>query len=144
MSESDGMDMDVVRQAFLAESEEGLGAMEEALVALEARPDDGAPLQEVFRIVHTIKGNAGIVGFANVGEFAHLLEDALEHFRSGAAAVTSTHVTVLLQTVDALRGIMRAAANNACHAGLPSADGASQQRRRASCWCWSHGLAQDA
>lgn len=104
-------DMEMVRQLFLVEAEEGLATMEEALVGLEARPDDPAPLQEIFRIVHTIKGNAGILGFDNVGEYAHLLEDALELFRSGAAPITPTHITTLLLTVDAMRGLLRAASN---------------------------------
>ena len=110
------IDLETIRQAFLVEAEEGLSAMEEALVALEARPDDREPLHEIFRTVHTLKGSAGMVGFDNVAEFAHLLEDALELFRSGEMHVTANHVTTLLQTVDALRGLLKgAAAGNTTH-----------------------------
>ena len=110
------IDLETIRQAFLDEAEEGLSAMEEALVALEARPDDREPLHEIFRTVHTLKGSAGMVGFDNVAEFAHLLEDALELFRSGEMHVTANHVTTLLQTVDALRGLLKgAAAGNTTH-----------------------------
>ncbi|HET7450336.1 MAG TPA: Hpt domain-containing protein, partial [Gaiellaceae bacterium] len=105
------IDLEAIRQAFLVESEEALSAMEEALVALESRPDDREPLHEIFRTVHTIKGSAAMVGFDNVSEFAHLLEDSLELVRSGAVHVTPTHVTTLLQTVDAMRGLLKGAAN---------------------------------
>ena len=73
---------------FLQEAEEGLTAMEQALIELDAHPDAAGPLNEVFRIAHTIKGGAAMVGFAAVAEFAHSVEDALTMMRDGLVAVT--------------------------------------------------------
>ena len=59
------MDIDraALMEAFLADSREGLGAMEQALIALEARPDDRSTArQAIFRAAHTLKGNASTMG----------------------------------------------------------------------------------
>jgi two-component system chemotaxis sensor kinase CheA len=99
------MDMDLtpLLQMFRAESEEGLAAMEEALVALESRPGDDEALGSVFRVVHTLKGNAGSFGFRGLAEFAHVLEDILDRLRHRELKVTPPLVTLLLRSVDGLR-----------------------------------------
>jgi two-component system chemotaxis sensor kinase CheA len=99
------MDMDLtpLLQMFRAESEEGLAAMEEALVALESRPEDDEALGSVFRVVHTLKGNAGSFGFRALAGFAHVLEDILDRLRHRELPVTPALVTLLLRSVDGLR-----------------------------------------
>ena len=73
-------DRELLLQTFLAESAENLTAMEHALVELESRPDDAETLHEIFRRAHSLKGDARMVGFTGVSEFAHavdmLLRDA--------------------------------------------------------------------
>ncbi|HEU4993737.1 MAG TPA: chemotaxis protein CheA [Gemmatimonadaceae bacterium] len=97
-----------LRQVFLQEAEEALSAMEQALIALEAAPESAAPLNEVFRLVHTIKGGAGMVDLPAVAEFSHRFEDALSMMRDGSVQVTQGRVTVMLQVVDSLRGMLAA------------------------------------
>lgn len=110
-AQAEDLELEPIRHLFIAEAEDGLLAMEEALMKLEANPEDREPLQAVFRVAHTIKGGAMMVGFDNVAEYSHLIEDALEVLRTGAVAVSTLHVTILLQTMDALRGILTAATN---------------------------------
>lgn len=97
------IDLQLVLQTFLAESEEGLSAMEQALVALESRPEDDEALGTIFRAAHTLKGNASSFGFQGVTEFAHVLEDVLDRLRNRALPVTRSLITLLLRSVDALR-----------------------------------------
>lgn len=97
------IDLQPILQMFLAESEEGLSAMEEALVALESRPEDDEALGTIFRATHTLKGNASSFGFQALTEFAHVLEDVLDRLRNRELPVTPPLVTLLLQSVDALR-----------------------------------------
>ena len=73
---------------FLQEAEEGLAAIEQALIALDANPEAVEPLNEVFRIAHTIKGGAAMADFPGVAEFAHRFEDALTVIRDGHVPVT--------------------------------------------------------
>jgi two-component system chemotaxis sensor kinase CheA len=105
------IDRDALLQTFLSESEEGLAMMEEALVALESRPDDGELLAAVFRVAHTLKGNAASLGFEGLVRLSHTLEDLLDRVRSGVIPVTADLVTLLLETVDALRDLVPAAVN---------------------------------
>jgi two-component system, chemotaxis family, sensor kinase CheA len=58
------IDKDALVRLFFEESEEGLAAMEQALVTLEQRPGDGDALKTAFRVAHTLKGNAASLGFA--------------------------------------------------------------------------------
>ena len=109
-------ELELLRRVFLAESEDGLAAMEEALVDLESRPSDPEPVASIFRIVHTMKGGAAMVGADSVAELAHLLEDALALFRTGIILVTPAHVTVMLQTVDVLRGLLGGVADGTSRA----------------------------
>lgn len=104
------IDLNAVIEVFLAEAEEGLAAMETALLALEARPGDAEPLHTVFRIAHTLKGDAATLGFRPVADFAHAVEDLLERLRAGEAAPTAERTALLLRAVDALRALVPAAA----------------------------------
>ena len=97
------IDLQPVLQMFLAESEEGLSAAEQALVALESRPEDQESLGAVFRATHTLKGNASSLGFQSLAEFAHVLEDVLDRLRNRDLTVTAPLTTLLLRSVDALR-----------------------------------------
>lgn len=112
-SASDGMDDEdrkAVLQTFLLEAEERLFEMEESLVALEIRPDDGELIQKIFRGAHTLKGNASCLGFTSVSEFAHAMEDLLQRFRTGAVPVSDGLITLLLRGVDVLRHMVPNAA----------------------------------
>jgi two-component system chemotaxis sensor kinase CheA len=116
------IDRDAIVQTFLSESEEGLAMMEEALVALESRPDDGELLAAVFRVAHTLKGNASSLGFAGLVRFSHTLEDLLDRLRGRVIPVTADLVTLLLQAVDVLRDLVPAAVN-----GIEALSGAQEQ-----------------
>jgi len=110
-------DMQAVFQVFLAESEEGLVAMESGLMALEARPDDNETLFHVFRAAHTLKGNAAALGLNALASFAHTMEDVLDRLRSGDVVLNPDRTTLLLQSVDALRHLLSEAAGGADQLG---------------------------
>lgn len=93
---------------FLQEADEGLTAMEQALMALDANAEAVEPLNEVFRIAHTIKGGAAMTEYPGVAEFAHRFEDALTVIRDGHVPMTPDRVTLMLEIVDALRGMLAA------------------------------------
>jgi len=102
-------DRDLLLQTFLTEAGEHLRALEEALVALEARPEDAELLNGIFRVAHSLKGDALMVGFPRIADFAHGLEDLLDRLRDGALAVDGDLITLLLRAVDVLRALLAAA-----------------------------------
>ena len=120
------IDREALLQTFLVEAEETFVHMEQALVALEARPNDDQLLHGLFRDAHTLKGAAGLVGFDPVRELAHDLEDVLERLRKRTLAVSDTVVTLLLRSVDVLRSAMTDAAGG----GTTASDVVVAFRRR--------------
>src|SRR5262245_47752995 len=93
-------------RTFVGECEESLQAMEQALLALESRPEDDEPVQTLFRMAHSLKGNAMSLGFADVADFTHGLEEVLDRLRSRQMAVTGEVIGLLLSSVDALREML--------------------------------------
>lgn len=91
---------------FFEETDEGLAAMEQALVALEERPADSEAIQTLFRVAHTLKGNAASLGFGDLAEVTHGIESVLDRLRSGSVAVSRDVVDVLLESVDLLREML--------------------------------------
>jgi two-component system chemotaxis sensor kinase CheA len=97
------VDRDAVVRTFVVESTEHLDLIEGILVALESAADPAEPVGRLFRIVHTLKGNAGLLEYEAVVEFAHRLEGVIERMRERQLAVSESLVSLLLEAVDALR-----------------------------------------
>ena len=106
-------DRDAVLSAFLAESEEGLAAMEHALLALESGVAGSDVLHDIFRDAHTIKGNAAALELGPLVTFAHEVEDLLESLRNQELAFTQDVVSLLLAAVDEFRVLVPAAVSGA-------------------------------
>lgn len=103
-------DREQVVAAFLAESDENLQAMEQALIAAESNPNDAELLNEIFRVAHTIKGNASALDFPTLSGFAHALEDLLDSVRHRQVTITPELISLILNAVDALRTLVPEAA----------------------------------
>lgn len=124
------IDWAAMNRVFLAEAEETLDVLEEGLLALETASDEEDVLGSIFRAAHTLKGSAGSLGFEEVAEVAHALEDVLERLRDGGLRISGDLITLLLQSTDVLRdlairavegGEARAEARSAVLARLRSA-----------------------
>lgn len=96
-------------ELFLTESRDNLVAINGALLQLERRPDDAAPLDELFRAVHTLKGMAGVMGYAAVVDVAHEMEALLASARGGARPLDSGDAALLLEAADVLESAIDAA-----------------------------------
>ena len=95
--------LDELLQDFLAECREGLNQMDGDLVRLESVPDDRTVLDQVFRTLHTIKGNCGFLDFQRLGDLAHAGESLLDRLRQGRVESSQQVCDALLQLVDAIR-----------------------------------------
>jgi len=100
---------DVILKNFLVESEEGLSTMEQSILDLELHSNDSEAIQSIFRVVHTMKGNASLLEIAGLLAFTHSAEDLLDHLRNGTLSVTPEIIALLLDLVDALRQMVAAA-----------------------------------
>jgi two-component system, chemotaxis family, sensor kinase CheA len=96
-------DRKAIVESFVAESEDGLAGMESCLLRLEGAPGDTDALGQIFRTVHTLKGNAAMLDCDHIASLAHRLEDLLERARGGALRLDSDRISLLLRAVDVLR-----------------------------------------
>ena len=98
--------MDSHRAAFVAEAEDGITDLNNALLALEADPGDDEAMDDVFRVAHTLKGNAAAMGYEDVSEFGHALEDLLDAVRQGDREVSPELMDLLFEGVDAVEAMI--------------------------------------
>ena len=96
------MDTSQYMTMFLEESLDNLQTLNESLLDLEQNPEDTDKVNEIFRVAHTIKGMAATMGFNDVAELTHKMEDVLAKFRDGELKVTQEVVTVLFDCLDTL------------------------------------------
>lgn len=97
---------------FLDEAAELLDAVESRLLGLEsaAAEERGSMLEAVLRDLHTLKGNAGMMGLSELQQEAHGLEDAVADLDPESAAIAP-----LMARVDRARELL-------AHAADPEAD----------------------
>ncbi|MGG7174152.1 chemotaxis protein CheW [Clostridium neonatale] len=96
------MDTSQYMSMFLEESLDNLQTLNESLLDLEQNPEDTDKVNEIFRVAHTIKGMAATMGFTDIAELTHKMEDVLAEFRAGELKVTQDVVTVLFDCLDTL------------------------------------------
>lgn len=96
------MDTSQYMTMFLEESMDNLQTLNESLLELEQNPEDIDRINAIFRVAHTIKGMAATMGFTDISELTHKMEDVLSEFRDGELKVTQEVVTVLFDCLDTL------------------------------------------
>lgn len=105
--------MDDLLQEFLTETAESLDVIDLELVRFEQEPNNAKILDNIFRLVHTIKGTCGFLGLPRLEALAHAGETLMGKYRDGKP-VTEDGVSYILQSIDRLKEIL---------VGLEEADG---------------------
>lgn len=96
------MDLTEVIDAYLVESEEFLRDMESILLRTEVSIPTDEDLNAIFRVVHTIKGTAGMFGFDTTVKFTHVVENLLDQLRSHEIPFQPELTEILLKAKDHL------------------------------------------
>jgi two-component system chemotaxis sensor kinase CheA len=87
---------------YTAEALELLTEMEKLMLLLETHPDDVSLVQQVFRNLHTLKGNSAMMGFKAITDFTHHLEAIYEQVRAGNLKVSAAIINITLAALDHL------------------------------------------
>jgi len=87
-------------EQFLSEARDLLEAIGKKLMQLEDSPNDPGILNELFRCVHTLKGNSGLFTFPEMTRVLHAGEDLLGMVRSGHAVYSRELADRLLEAMD--------------------------------------------
>jgi len=92
-----------LRVTFAGELQEQVRAMNEALLALEAGPDQGGEhVHTLFRVAHTLKGASRAASVQGVERVCHILESLLSEVRDGMKELKAPDFQILFAAADAL------------------------------------------
>ena len=92
--------MNPLLEQFLSESREFSQGIGEKLMQLEDMPNDQGVINELFRLVHTLKGNSGLFTFPEMTRVLHAGEDLLGMVRTGEIAYSRELADRLLDAID--------------------------------------------
>lgn len=96
------VDADILHD-LLEEINELYEASEQTLIELEIKPDDNELQRALFRSIHTIKGDLGLVSFSPMIPLLQHVEDLLDYLRKGQIHYTSTVSDLVLLTLDRVK-----------------------------------------
>ena len=98
--------MDSFKKKFIEEASELIDKLEVTLLELEKNPDDPTQIQQVFRVMHTLKGNSSMFGFDLIDKFTHNLETVYDLIRNNQLKLTPQVLNVTLSSVDHLKAML--------------------------------------
>ncbi|MFO7294586.1 MAG: chemotaxis protein CheA [Clostridia bacterium] len=101
------MDNEQYMKLFIEESKEHLQNLNNNLLVLEQQPDNADVINEIFRSAHTLKGMAGSMGFKNMANLAHAMENVLDKIRKGNMDVSADIMDALFEALDILDGLLQ-------------------------------------
>ncbi len=96
------------KEIFLAEALDNYEEINRLLTNLEKTSGDKNIIHALFRITHTLKGNAAGMGFSGIAEMAHVLEDLFGEVRDDRISLEKELYTSVFKAVDVLGNLVNA------------------------------------
>lgn len=96
------MDTNQYLEMFLEESKEHLQACNEHLLELEKNPEDLAIVNEIFRSAHTLKGMSATMGYEDIADLTHKMENVLDAIRNSHIRVSTEILDIVFKAIDYL------------------------------------------
>ncbi len=100
------MDQNEFIAIFVAESKDNLTALDKGLVDLEKNPEELSIIREMNRQAHTIKGSARVLGYYEMQEVAHRIEDIFSKIADKELKFTSAVADTVFKGVDYIRNMV--------------------------------------
>ena len=98
--------MEAFKEKFKEEARELIAELEHMVLKLEGNRTDKSIVEEVFRVMHSLKGGSAMFGFTLIDKFTHLLENIYDKIRAGEYQVTDDILDITLNAVDHLRNLI--------------------------------------
>ena len=93
-------------EVFIEESKEHLQLCSEQLLELEKNPNDLSVVNEIFRAAHTLKGMSATMGYEDLANLTHKMENVLDAIRNEKIVLTPETFDTLFLAVDHLEAIV--------------------------------------
>lgn len=94
---------DEMRLSFVQEGNELLQNAEQGLLAWGENPEDKESIGDIFRQIHSFKGNCGFFGFSQIEKLSHQMENILDRVKSGSKLAVDNPADQLLAALDILQ-----------------------------------------
>ncbi|WP_088041206.1 chemotaxis protein CheA [Bacillus sp. EAC] len=104
------MEMNQYLDLFIDESREHLQNINENLLELEKDPTNLAIVNEIFRSAHTLKGMSATMGYEDLANLTHQMENVLDAIRNNKLTVNSSILDVVFQSIDDLEAMVESIA----------------------------------
>lgn len=99
---------DEYKEMFLAEAQASCEELDQLLTELEKNPHHSAAIDALFRITHTLKGNAMGMGLEAIAELSHVLEDLFGAVKKGQLILDTSLFQALFRANDVLSQLVQA------------------------------------
>lgn len=108
--------------AFLSEAEDYIRILEQGLVRLEKETGDIPLINELFRAAHTLKGCSRMMGYTEISDKAHAIEDILGRVKEGKETLPGPNAEAVFRLLDDVKaGIAVVAGKAPAPAPTPAA-----------------------
>ena len=99
---SERMTLEPMIELYLVETGQLIDKLEQIIMRGETANDISGEIDEIFRIMHTIKGNSMMMLYEEIANLAHSIEDLFDYFKLSPEKVddVSRIFDLLLETVD--------------------------------------------
>jgi len=104
------MGMSQYLEVFIEESREHIQSCNENLLKLENDPDNLELINEVFRSAHTLKGMSATMGFEDMANLTHQMENVLDGVRNGKYKFSSELLDIIFIAIDHLESMVNSIA----------------------------------
>ncbi|MDX2480625.1 MAG: chemotaxis protein CheA [Desulfuromusa sp.] len=94
---------DEMRLSFVQEGNELLQSTEQGLLSWGENQEDKEFIGEIFRNIHSFKGNCGFFGFSQIEKISHQMENILDRVKSGSKLAVDNPADQLLASLDVLQ-----------------------------------------
>ncbi|MEO8111974.1 MAG: chemotaxis protein CheA [Ginsengibacter sp.] len=98
--------MELFQVKYKEEAIELIEGMEKSLLAMESNYNDPDLIEDVFRNMHTLKGNSSMFGFKLIADFTHHLESVYDLVRSGEIKISKHILNVSFSALDHLSSLV--------------------------------------
>ncbi len=97
---------DELINAFQNECTDLVASLEENILRLEKEPDNNDLINELFRLVHSLKSETALMGFNNFSMLAHKYEDLFQQVRDGKLSIESNFIDLSFKITDKFKEMM--------------------------------------
>lgn len=105
-------DMSEYKEMYAVEAAEHLQSMNDALLSLEKDPKNSETINVMFRAAHTLKGMSATMGYSNIAELTHDMENLMDRVRKNEMVLDTAAIDMLFEVLDALEKMVEVPENS--------------------------------